>query len=220
MGKSAQLLPPVLAFTFFSLALVCQFTNSSEDPKTDVLVHKVAYLVMMLLALCMPILGWRYRKLYSEVIEFVNLKCQESLQRKDAKELRPLRNKIYLLMISIPVLSVPMVLFALSPILMETLWEGRLYFETVSFGEEYSFSVHLQCALELLIFSWNYCFCTLFIVLIIEPFLRLGHLFKIIAIDLLSLRKENSKVSELEEYQRLKSLMKQYGDVERFAIEF
>lgn len=199
----------------FSGSLVYLLLHPREDPM-DIVVQKLAHILMNYVGIFMMSFSRWYRREFSEVIDLVNEKTLQILEREDYLDHRPLRNRIYLAMILILIATT--LADASSPIgfLLKTLTSGELFFKNVLLVDVpvNSVPVYLLAVLQILLFYYIYTFCTLFVVVIIEPFLRLAMCYKIIASDIKTLRKIPG-FKEHEEFMRLRSLMKECNGINR-----
>lgn len=157
-----------------------------------------------------------YRDEFSEVISFVNAASLAILERKDPLQHRPRRNKIYLAMVLI--LSITTLADTSSPLgfFRKTLESGELYFKNIFLLDvtPNSVAMYFVAVLQVCIFYYVYAFCTMFIVVVIEPFLLLAMCYQVIASDIRKLR-QGPTIDESLEFRKLRSLMRQCNEINR-----
>lgn len=189
--------------------------HPSEDP-IDIMMQKLAQILMVYVGLFMMGMGRWYRKKISEVISFVNTASLAVLERKDYLQHRPRRNKIYLAMVLI--LLITTLADTLSPIgfFRKTLESGELYFKNMFLFDvtPNSGAVYFVAVLQVCVFYYVYAFCTMFIVVVIEPFLLLAMCYQVIATDIRKLR-QGPAIDESVEFQKLRSLMHECNEINR-----
>lgn len=213
-----QLLP-VISVMFFVSALA-QHVIHPDAENQEVYIHKVAYLIMMTTGLIVPYISLRYPAEYSKIIDFVNRKSKECLTRADRLQIRPLRNRIYLFLILLIAASIPVVFFVSYPIVTETLLRGHLYFNTILPINSASNSplLFLEFLLHFTCIFYVYGFGTVFLVMILEPYLRLAHCYQIMAKDVRELRRHGRRSDESSEFNKLVTIMKEYEEIRRCVL--
>lgn len=193
--------------------VIYQLIHSVETP-IDIVVLKLTHVAILSIALNLVLLGRRYRREYSDLIAFVNHKSLAIVNHEQHLRFRPIRNKIYLGTSTIVSALVVGAFIAPLPYLLETIKTGRLYFSTwLPFDETpYSWSVYLQCAVQLGIIYWMLSYGILFVVIIFEPILDMAVNFKLIAVSMKNLRR-GPRVDEKRELQRLKELLREFNEL-------
>lgn len=207
----------IVEIIFFSGTLAYHLLHPLENSAVEFL-QKLAPILMTYVGLFMMSFSRWYRKEFSELIQYVNQKTRMILERKDSLQHRPQRNKIYLGMTLI--LFITTVADISSPIvyLFKTIANGELYFKNVLLVEfaPFSVQVYVVAAVQVCLFYYVYAFCLMFIVIVIEPFLRLAMCYKIIATDIRVLRKTPGFTEE-GELRKLVALMEECTEVYRFV---
>ena len=205
----------VVLFVFISSAVLFQIIHFTDR---TVMVLKITHMMMLFIGLNMIYIGRTYRREYSEVLEYVNQKSLEILERNNALKFRVIRNKIYTLTLVILVLMSLVAFLTPFPYILETIRTGSLYFGTLLPLDQtpYSFSVYIQCGVQVFLIYWMLAYGMLFLAIIFEPILRLAIGFQIIAEDLRSLRMGRN-INEDAEFSRLMDILRECNEVKRYV---
>lgn len=203
--------------TLFSAALL-HLIRHPDDMPPDVLVQKIVHIILMFFGMFMFFTSQQYRAEFSQVITAVNRKCLGILRRQDYLLHRPLRNRIYLSMVLLLLTTCVAGLCTPAFFVYDTFAHGELYFKNALPLDDtpYSWQVYVQTVLYVGTFYWIYGFCTLFIVIVVEPFLRLAMNYRIIASDIRQLREGGrTEIAEAVELQKLKAIIMECNEINR-----
>lgn len=201
------------ALVYFTSALVYLFLHPHEVPP-DIFVQKFAHFIVIYVGLYIMHTSRYYRKEFTEVVHFVNEKTKQVLQREDLSTHRPLRNTIYISTVFILLLTCIAGFSPPSTYVYEAIKNGRVYFTSyLPIGKTpFSVAAYLHTATQVLLFYYVYSYCTMFIIVIVEPFLRLSMFYRIVAHDIRALRKAPG-FTELGEYTKLRNLMQEFNEI-------
>lgn len=197
-------------------AVIYQLIKFSKNP-LETTVLKILHLIVIGMAFNLQYLGSKYRKEYSDLIRFVNSLSLSVLKRHP--KLRPLRNKVYLLTLGVAILILFGILVAPLSYVIYTIKTGQLFF-----GFLWPFKLHLHsasvyilCAVQIGLIYWIAIKTFFFLTIVLEPVLILAIAYKMIALELCSLRTGEDFNEDLE-FVRLKSLMEECSVLQRCVI--
>lgn len=106
-------------------------------------------------------------------------------------------------------------IFVVSPVLVEFIRTGDLYYRTV---QPFPLSGYIQCFFHSLSLSTTYIFGSFISVIYFEPYLHLAQSYKIIAIDIRSLRREETAFTEVGVYLKLCRLLRKVEENFKLSI--
>lgn len=198
----------------FTGALLYLLTHMTED-RMEIIVQKLAHVLVIFVGIFMQIISRWYRDEFTDVIEFVNRKTRAILDRSDSLNHRPARNSIYFRMIIVLLFCAIADFFAPVSYLIQTMSSGILYYKNVLLPFEivpYSIEFYVVTTMQILLFYYIYSFCTFFIVIIIEPFLRLSMFYRTLASDVRTLRSEPGFCEHCE-MLRLRAFLKECNEI-------
>lgn len=214
LDRAINALLPISAIILFNSALLHLLIHPQSVARA-VFVEKVVNIVVFNVAIFFILMSSRhFRSEFSQVIRFVNEQSLQVLRRPDYLVHRPMRNRIYLG--SVLIISLSSFVGLLSPIafLLDSILHGQLYFKNILPLDDtpYSPQMYFQSVLYVGVYYWVYGFSSLFIVFIVEPFLRFSMGYLMIATDIKALR-SHSEFVESEEVKKVKDLMRQCSEI-------
>lgn len=207
---------PILAIIFNVRCIIYHLCHDPNKTSTASM-QKIPYYSMMFGSVFIRFFAQYHGKDYLELLKVIRTLREEMLNRPDHPKYRPLQNRLYICTISMMILLGVTAIFFPIPLILHTITTGELYFKTIlPFGSTpYSLPVYVQCAIHLVTLWWLEIYCLFFIPIILEPYLRFAISFKIIAKDMRTLRKDGTNFTEEGEYDRLRSMMFQCGELSR-----
>lgn len=212
MDKFIYFIRPIISFVGLVPTTLYIILHPNDGP-LDMTMQKIAYSLTAYLGILMQYQSMVCRPEASQLLILLNRMSQNHLRRSDHPKYRPQRNRIYLIVLMIPVSVVVLALVPL-PILISAFRNGEQYFKNgIPFGETpFSLASYVQAIFYYMTFVYIYWYCMPYYGLILENFLQVVLNFKILADDLRVLRKGKVTSEELE-YEKLRQFMIVFSDL-------
>ena len=200
-------------FLFLSNTFLFYLVHFDLLPLQDLLL-KLTHIVNLFLSSVMFFITIRYRKEWSQIIRFANQLSWEILQMDNAREFRPMRNRVFLCIVAFRYFICIGALCGLLQYSMEPILHGRLFFGTFSpFGVV---PLHVEACLHVAFLCCQIVYCVNFLVVIFEPLLIYSISFRVLADQLTNIRIVPLDLGE--EVHRLKDVIRKWAEIRQCVL--